>query len=115
MFKRVKSNDVFKCIRTELKCRSWQLFLAGVCSVPLWNLIAGYVSAPDWHRRTFYGSYLYAPLLLLSFLSCVCAPLFANVRWFERLGLAVLGAVGFGISLFFSVLAGLVVFGLPID
>ena len=60
----------------NLRSRTSQLFLAGILSVPVWNLAAGYLAAPEWSRHSFFNNYFYAPLMLLSLAACITAPFF---------------------------------------
>src|SRR4051794_9291896 len=102
-------------VRTILRSRAWQLFLLGACTVPVWHAIGGFVSGPEWHRRTVYGSHLYPILMLLSLLACVAAPFFTGLPMQRRIRFAVLGALAFIASAVISILASLVAFGVPID
>jgi hypothetical protein len=102
-------------VPTILRSRAWQLFLLGASTVPVWDVIAGFVSAPEWRTRTVYTDHVWALLMLLSLLACVAAPFFTALPMQRRIGFAVLGALGFVASAVLSLLASLVVFGVPID
>lgn len=98
----------------SIRNRTSLLYLAGILSVPVWNLTAGYLAAPQWSTRTFFD-YLYAPLMLLSFIACIAAPFLGHVSTKRKLGLAVIGIIPFIASFAVSVILTMRWFGLPID
>ena len=97
----------------DLKSRHSILLLAGLIAVPVLQVTAGYLSQPEWSRRTFFGGYLYAPLLGMSFVPCVLAPFFSDLPVGRRIGYALAGVFLFFTTFLITAAACIRLFGLP--
>jgi ABC-type polysaccharide/polyol phosphate export permease len=90
----------------------WWLFGGSLMSAPVVFLIADLLSHPAWDWETsFFGHYLALPILGIGFVCCSLSARFSSSsklrRYLLRLGAAVL----FIVTVLFSALASMIVFG----